>query len=219
MSLRIGTASQKGGVSKSSIARNLAVTFALNEWEAKIMDIDLDQSTCQGWSLRRMAAGFEPVIRVETFQNFSQALRAAERDSADVFIFDGPAKANEGTVAMAKAVDLLLLPTCSGLDDMEPTVRLANQLVDRHGIDPAKIAFVLSRAGDSAKELVEARSYLKETQFELISGTLYEKTMYRRAFDAGQSAVEVRHKGLREEADRVMQSIIDRAVKLSGSKV
>jgi chromosome partitioning protein len=75
MALCIGTASQKGGVSKSSIARNLAVTFALNEWEAKIMDIDLDQSTCQGWSLRRMAAGYEPAIRVETFQNFSQAYR------------------------------------------------------------------------------------------------------------------------------------------------
>lgn len=214
MALRIGMASQKGGVSKSSIARNLAVTFALNDWEAKIMDIDLDQSTCQGWSLRRMAAGFEPVIRVETFQNFTQAQRAADRDAADVFIFDGPAKANEGTVAMAKAVDLLLLPTCSGLDDMEPTVRLANMLAEKHGVNPQKIAFVLSRAGDSSKELVEARRYLAETPFPLIVGTLYEKTMYRRAFDAGLSAVEVRHKGLREEADRVMQSILDTAIKL-----
>lgn len=215
MALRIGTASQKGGVSKSAIARNLAVTFAANDYEVKVMDIDLDQSTCQDWALRRMANGHEPAIRVETFQNFTQALRAAGRDAADVFIFDGPAKANEGTVEMAKAVDLLLLPTCSGLDDMKPAVRLANKLVDQHGIEPEKIAFVLSRAGDSDKELVEARSFLGQTRFPLISGTLYEKTMYRLAYDAGLSAVEVSHKGLRDKADHVAQSIIELALKLS----
>lgn len=219
MAYRIAVVGQKGGVGKSSIIRGLSVTFAMNEWSTKIMDFDLDNSTCQEWNMTRLAAGIEPTIRVETFQNFGQALRAADREDMDVTLFDGPARANEGTVAMAKHVDLLILPTSTGLDDMKPQVRLANSLVDKHGVDPARIAFVLSKAGDSAKDVVEARTYLRATPYHLMSGTLYEKTLYRRAHDVGLSVVEVRHKGLREEADRVMQSILDRLDHLAKAAV
>lgn len=219
MAYRIAVVAQKGGVGKSTIVRGLAVTYAMNGWSTKIMDFDLDNSTCQDWNLTRMAAGIEPTIRVETFQNFGQALRAADREDIDVILFDGPAKANEGTVAMAKMVDLLILPTCTGLDDMKPQVRLANSLVERHGVDPDRIAFVLSKAGDSDKDIVEARTYLMATPYHLMAGTLHEKTLYRRGHDIGMSVVEARHKGLREQADRVMQSIADRVDHLAKTKV
>ncbi|MDU8551581.1 hypothetical protein RYB35_28385, partial [Pseudomonas syringae pv. actinidiae] len=66
------------------------------------------------------------------------------------------------------------------------------------------------RGGDSDKEIVEARSYLSATPYHLLAGTLYEKVLYRRAHDSGFSVTEVSHKGLREQADRLVQSIVDR---------
>lgn len=134
MALRIGTASQKGGVYKSAIARALATTYASAGWTVKICDLDIDQSTCHDWNLRRMKAGIEPIIRVETFGTFNQALKASSSDDVDLLIFDGGPQATAGTVDMGKSVDLMILPTGLSLDDLTPTVRLANKLVDKHGI-------------------------------------------------------------------------------------
>ncbi|QDW03664.1 ParA family protein (plasmid) [Pseudomonas savastanoi pv. phaseolicola] len=215
MALRIGTASQKGGVYKSAIARALATTYASAGWTVKICDLDIDQSTCHDWNLRRMKAGIEPIIRVETFGTFNQALKASSSDDVDLLIFDGGPQATAGTVDMGKSVDLMILPTGLSLDDLTPTVRLANKLVDKHGISPDRIALALVRGGDSDKEIVEARSYLSATPYHLLAGTLYEKVLYRRAHDSGFSVTEVSHKGLREQADRLVQSIVDRVSSLS----
>lgn len=210
MALRIGTASQKGGVYKSAIARALATTYAAAGWSVKICDLDIDQSTCHDWNLRRLKASIEPAIRVETFGTFSQALKASNSDDVDLVIFDGGPQATAGTVDMGKSVDLMILPTGLSLDDLTPTVRLANRLVDKHGVAPERIALALVRGGDSEKEVVEARTYLASTPYHLLGGTLYEKVLYRRAHDAGFSVTEVSHKGLKEQADRLIQSVIDR---------
>ncbi|EPM65020.1 Plasmid partition protein ParA-like protein, partial [Pseudomonas syringae pv. actinidiae ICMP 18886] len=71
--------------------------------------------------------GIEPIIRVETFGTFSQALKASSSDDVDLLIFDGGPQATAGTVDMGKSVDLMILPTGLSLDDLTPTVRLANR--------------------------------------------------------------------------------------------
>lgn len=210
MARRIGIASQKGGVYKSSIVRAIATTYATAGWDVKICDLDIDQSTCHEWNLRRMQNGIEPTIRVETFASFAQALKASNSDDVDLIIFDGPPQATSGTVDMAKAVDLMILPTGLSVDDLRPTVRLANTLVEKHGIPPDRIAFALVRAGDSDKEIVEGRTYLASTPYHLLPGTLHEKVTYRRALDMGLSVAEVSHKGLKEQAERLIQSVVDR---------
>lgn len=210
MATRIAMASQKGGVYKSAIARSIAVTYAAADWQVKICDLDLDQSTCHEWNLQRMQSGITPSIRVETFATFAQAFKASNSDDVDLIIFDGQPKANAGTVEMGKSVDLMILPTGLSRDDMRPTVRLANTLVDKHGIAPERIAFALVRGGDSDLEVVEARSYLSATPYHLLAGTVYEKVLYRRALDAGLALTEVSHKGLRDQAGTLVQSVIDR---------
>lgn len=208
--LRIGLASQKGGVYKSAIARAIAATYAGAGWEVKICDLDIDQSTCHEWNLRRMQAGITPSIRVETFATFDKAFKTSNADEVDLVIFDGRPQATAGTVDMGRAVDLMILPTGLSLDDLRPTVRLANTLVEKHGIAPERIAFALIRGGDSDKEIVEVRNYLASTPYHLLAGTLHEKVLYRRAHDAGLAVTEVSHKGLKEQAGRLVQSVVDR---------
>lgn len=208
MAATIGVASQKGGVGKSGEARGIATTYAAAGWAVKICDLDIDQSTSHNWNLRRLQNSIEPALRVETFGSFARAYKSIS-DDLDLVIFDGPPKATSATVDMAHAVDLMILPTGTGLDDMEPTVLLANSLAEQ-GVPVERIAIALCRIGDSDKELVEARAYLNATPYHLLAGALYEKTAYRRAHDMGLSVVETQYKGPRDAAKHHMQAIVDR---------
>lgn len=116
----ISLISQKGGVGKSAVARLLAVEFTKAGWSVKIADLDPAQGTSAKWKARRDRAGVQPEIAVEKFRTLDRALREAER--FDLLILDGPAHAEQGGRTMARASDLVLMPTCYGLDDMEAQV-------------------------------------------------------------------------------------------------
>src|ERR1022692_3385638 len=63
----ISIVSQKGGVSKSTLARLVAREYANAGWSVKIADLDIAQSTSFAWQGRRLQAGIEPIIPVERF--------------------------------------------------------------------------------------------------------------------------------------------------------
>jgi hypothetical protein len=66
-------------------------------------------------------------------------------------IFDGPAHAEKGGKTMAQKSDLVLMPTCYGLDDLEAQVEAAYEL-EENGIDRNRIWFVFSRTSGSPIE-------------------------------------------------------------------
>lgn len=206
MAMTIGLISQKGGPGKSTIARGLAVAFALNDWSVKIADLDLKQATSTEWLRDRLRNGILPEVAVEPFGSVAQALRKA--DDYDVMIFDGAPHASMSTADMAKACDLVIIPTGLAKDDLRPSVVLADELMSQHGIDPARIAFALNHVGDSAYELAEARAYLAHKPFHILDGYLPEQVSYRSAMDMGYSIIENRYKGPREQAERLIQSIM-----------
>jgi len=216
VALRIGFATKKGGPGKSTSARATAVGYAQAGWSVKIADFDLGQSTSTNWLRRRLArkdAEKLPVVAVEQFGSVAQAM--TQNDHYDLLIFDGAATASMATVDMARASDLLIIPTGLGVDDMEPAVKLANQLHAKEGIPVERIAFALNHASDSDSEIAEAREYLGQTPYFVLDGQIVEKVTYRRAMDVGLSVIEVKHKDLRAKAERMIQSIINRAAQLS----
>ena len=213
MGYKLGVVSQKGGVGKSTIARAVASAYAAAQWNVKIADLDISQGTSFTWLQRRLQSDIEPVVAVEVFGTADQALKVA--DQYDLMVFDGAPHATRATVAIAEASDMVVLPTGLSLDDLEPTVTLANTLKDKHGINPNRISLALCRAGDSELELKEAREYLGQTPYHLLDGVMHEKTAYRRAQDAGRSAIEATYKGPREQADQLVQAIINRLERLT----
>ena len=86
---------------------------------------------------------------------------------------------------------------------------LAHELVDK-GIPPRKILFTLCRVGDRENEIEEARTYIKRAGYDCAAGSLPEKTGYRRASDEGKALSEVIYPSLKERAEEVAQSLIDR---------
>ena len=69
MAAIVAVVSQKGGATKSSIARALATAFASAGWQTEIADMDIDQGTATAWQQRRLRANIEPTITVRQFGN------------------------------------------------------------------------------------------------------------------------------------------------------
>lgn len=204
----VGVVSQKGGVGKSTLARAVATTYAMADWNVKVADLDVNQASSFSWLQRRLAREVEPVVAVETFGTVGQALKIA--DAYDLMVLDGAPHASQATVEIGKRADLVVLPSGLSLDDLEPTVLLANDLTTNHGVAAERIAIALVKTGDSSRELEEARAYLAATSYHVLDSQVPEKTAFRRAQDGGLSVVECPYRGPREQADTLIQSLIDR---------
>jgi chromosome partitioning protein len=193
----ISLISQKGGVGKSAMARLLAVEFMRAGWSVKIADLDTMQGTSTKWKARRDRAGVLPEVPVEKFATVERAVREAER--FDLIIIDGPAHAEKGGRSMAKASDLIIMPTCYGLDDLEAQVEAAYEL-EESGIAHSRIWFVFSRTTGSAAEDQIARDYLERAKINVFEPVLPELPSIRQGHNGGKAASEISFPVIREKA-------------------
>jgi len=208
----IALISQKGGVGKSALARLLAVEFIRAGWQVKIADLDTMQGTATKWKARRDRAKLQPEIPVEKFATVDRAVREAER--FDLVLLDGPAHAEQGGRGMAKAADLVLMPTGYGLDDLEAQVEAAYEL-EESGIERGKIWFVFCRITGSPSEDQAARDYLKRAKINVFEPVLPELPSIRQGHNAGKAASEISFPVVQERATALAVAI---ATHLQGMK-
>jgi chromosome partitioning protein len=206
MATIVAFVSQKGGVGKSTLARALMREAVASGLTAKLADLDTQQGTPVNWNLRRLNAKLTPEISVEAFSTAAKALEIA--DQYDLLVIDGPARASQGTLAIAERADLVVQPTGPALDDLLPAVRTFHELVEK-GIPRTRLAFALTRIGTPTEE-TEARDYLQQAGYTVLDGALMERPAYRKAQNGGRSITETRYQNLNETADALVQTLIDR---------
>lgn len=200
----ISVVSQKGGVGKSSISRTLAVEFTRAGWRVLLADIDAQQTTSSRWSeKRRDAAGIVPQVDTSAFATTPQALEAS-RDY-DLTVIDGAPHATRGTAQAAEASDLVVIPTGSSLDDLEPSVLLAGEL-EQAGVPKDRITFALYKTTSDAQQR-ESRETLEQYGFKVLSGAVPAKTGYIDAFDRGFCATETKYDNLNNQAGVLVSAI------------
>src|SRR5512132_2866274 len=206
MGVVVAFVSQKGGVGKSTLARALAREAAAGGLSVKVADLDVQQGTLVNWQRRRLAAGREPSVSVESFRSAESALSG--RDSFDLLVLDGPARASNATLEIAKASDLVVQPTGASLDDLEPGVLTFHELV-KEGISREKLLFALCRMQTEA-EVRDCRSYLTQARYSILEGFLPERPAYRAVQNVGFAVTEIRYLSLRKQAEALVQGIVDR---------
>lgn len=206
--------SQKGGVGKSTLARLFAVEMARVGWRVKIADLDPAQGTSTKWKLRRDAGEVAPDVDVQKYRDVPRALKDAA--AFDLFILDGPAHAERGGVLMAKAADLVLIPSGFSIDDMEPQVEAAYAL-ESEGVSPDRIRFAFCRAKASEAEERAARDYLRRAGQTPLPFALRELPSIRQAHASGRAASETPHPRVNESAVQVAQEIA-KAMKITNPK-
>lgn len=197
--------SQKGGVSKSTLARALAVELARSGLSTRIADLDVHQGSQVDWHRDRLSSGLSPTPPVQLHPDLADALKA--QGGADVLILDGPARADRETVALAKAADLVVIPAGASLDDLRPAARVAHSLV-RAGIPASRILCALSRISTDS-EAEAARTFLTNAGYRVAEGYLPERASYRTAQNTGRAVTEATAPTLRAAAERLVQALID----------
>jgi chromosome partitioning protein len=206
MTLRVVFASQKGGVGKSALARSLAVVFAEADWRVLIADFDVEQLTCVGWQARRLANEIQPELEVLSFKSPKRMDKV--RDRYDVVIEDGPGYADKHTATLASAAHAVFLPTGVTIDDLRPTLALADQLVAA-GVKAKDIAIVLARTGRSERQEADARGYLRPFGYQVIGPTWPQKDGFAAALGSGRAGREAASPALRTAAEELDQAMLD----------
>lgn len=215
MAYIVGVVSQKGGVGKSTLARLLARELAAGGMKVKIADLDIQQATSYHWARRRAENKIEPQIRIETFQSVKTAL--GEAAQFDALILDGAPHASRDTREIARAADLIVIPTGQAVDDLYPTVMLAHDL-RKEGIPPGKIAIALCRVSDSGVEVRAAREYLSQAGYRVLDGEIPFRTAYGKASDEGRAITETGFRTLNGRAERLAQSLVDAVAEASQAR-
>lgn len=202
----IGVVSQKGGVCKSTIVRLLSREYSDNNWIVKIADMDSKQGTCTRWNMIRNNSNIEPLVKTEQYRSVKDAINDYQKSNIDLMVFDGAPSSSTLTLQIAKEANLIVLPTGISVDDLEPTVKLAHELI-KHNIEHNRIIIVFCRVGDSILELSEAKQYIEQSGFKVIKAVLPDRVAYRRAQDIGKSVSETNYKTLNQKASKIVQEI------------
>ncbi|HLG63097.1 MAG TPA: ParA family protein [Ktedonosporobacter sp.] len=206
MTTVIAFVSQKGGVGKSTLSRALAREASASGMKVKIADLDTQQATCVDWNRTRLEKNIQPVIAVEVFGKASEALKTAVQ--YELFIIDGPARASAGTLEIARVANLVVQPSGPSSDDLRPAIKEFHALV-KAGIPKKKLVFAMSRMGTPVEEAT-AREYIEDAGYEVLEGCLYERPAYRQAHNSGRAVTETYYKNLNDQADALIQALIDR---------
>ncbi|OWU69948.1 ParA family protein [Phaeobacter sp. 22II1-1F12B] len=216
MTYIVGMVSQKGGVGKSTLARMMAREFVAGGLSTKIADLDTQQQTCTNWAGRRAENGVTPEIQVQSFPSVKSAVEEAER--FDALILDGKPNASDQTIEIAKASDLVVIPTGQTVDDLHPGVVLAHSL-RKKGIAAEKIAFAMFKTTGSERENAAARDYVSQAGYMILDGEVSVSTAYGSASDQGKAITETSFRTLNERASKLAQSVIDRMAELHERQV
>lgn len=205
----ISLLNQKGGVGKSALARALAVEFARNQWAVHAADLDRTQQTFFKWAERRAEAGTTPPIEVALYSEPKAALKAAA--NTDALIVDGKAFADAHALEIALNSDLVVIPVGVSMDDLEPSLKLAVELVNK-GVDKASIVFVVCRVPDNGdKEAMNTRKSIQAWGFDVAQGWIPFKPSYSQAMDKGLAFTETPFKSLSEKADKIIEQLFKKA--------
>jgi len=210
--MKIGVIKQKGGVGASTLARMIAVNYAAAQWNVKIADMDTKQGTSTRWNGRRLSNEIEPNMNVQQFASVSSAVN--QSNDFDLLVFDGAPHSSKQTLEIAKVSDLVLIPTGTSIDDLEPAILLCHELKAK-GINMDNVYLVFCRVGNSLSELDESLQYVKQSRYNYFNTVMYEKTAVRRASDEGKAAIETKFKSINQTNDALLQNIVDKLTDLT----
>lgn len=202
----VGAVSQKGGTRKTTTLRALGVAYANAGWDVIACDFDTQQASFVEWAQDRMTNGHTPAIEAKPYTDVAKAVR--ENADRDLVLLDGLPHASGLALDVAKACDLVLIPTGPSLDDLKPSVLLAHKLV-KEGIPRDRIQFVLSGVSHTGGEVPEALDYLGSTDYHTNPHYLRTMPSYSKTRWVGLSVLEVSARSLRDEANKMVAGIIE----------
>lgn len=181
---KIALIAQKGGVGKTTLAVNLAVSMQASGFKTTLFDLDPQESAVI-WADRRKNEF--PHVEFLTERRLPDGLTAAAEHGFSIAIIDTPPAAGPQAFTAAQSADLVLIPCRPSLVDLD-AIRRTAQLIKSAGV-PAFVIF--NAAPPSATTLVEdARAIVDAAGLVAAPTVLRERSAYRAAWPLGSAVVE-----------------------------
>jgi chromosome partitioning protein len=176
---------EKGGVGKTTIALELAVSSMLKGRLAAVLDID-PQASASKWTDRR---GLETPWVVPTHATrLSASLKDAQEHGVELVVIDTPPHSDSSALSAARFADLVLIPVEPHVFALE-TVDKAADLIKMAGGPPT--FFLINKAPVQGTESTSAIEHIVAQGFNVCPVILYQRAAHRHASNLGKSTAEV----------------------------
>ena len=174
---------QKGGVGKTTLARNLAVYAHLSRRRVVLIDID-PQASAANWNQAREEAERLDVVKTDISQ-LRTALAFAQRRSAELAIIDTPPRMESTQAHAASLADYLLIPTRPAFDDLKATLPTLD--IARDSGKPFATLLNFAPHGHIVSE--EARAILEGLNFPVLTQVVHQYAAFWHSAE-GSSVIE-----------------------------
>ena len=193
---------QKGGVGKTSTAAAVLIEAASDRVRVLGADLDAKQRSLQRWSERRATHKYLPQAEVRSVTISQAKLMALD---CELLLLDTPGWTDVETVELAHFADLVVIPTATNRDEMDPSALLV-QALWKNAVHPGKIAVVLTRVMSEAQE-TDARQFLAQINIEPLRPSLADRAVWRAIGNDGRTICETGLPALDSEARAYVRSI------------
>lgn len=211
--MKIGVSNLKGGVGKTTVAQNLAVSFAQLEYRTCILDTDRNQNSISWSGVRDEDLPEILVVGSTDERAITKAVNKLD-DSHDFVIIDGTPSLSEMTTRIILAADLLLIPILPSAHD----IRAIHQFIERYEqalefreAIPAYF-FVNQFQGYTVQKSI--RDLLLEFEIPVLSTSFRERVAYVEAAVEGRGVIEWTDEKAAEEAVALTNEVLAIAEKL-----
>jgi chromosome partitioning protein len=207
--MKIAITSLKGGVGKTTIATNLAVSFAQRGNTVCIVDTDSEQESSIIWSEQRAdnLAGVT-VVRVGEKNLIREVNQHAK--NYDIIILDGSPQLSELANATMLASDIVIVPISPSAFDFWSLDKFLSRYRQAQQMKEDLLLYILlnkfNEVQNIGKELVESL----RTEFpdvKRLSTTIAERVAYKETSSQGISVTEYKDKKAKEEIENLREEI------------
>jgi chromosome partitioning protein len=199
----------KGGVGKTTITTNLAVSFALSGKSVCIVDTDKEQTSSIRWAEQR--DDDKPHVAVVSV-GVEKLIREAEQLSKkyDVVLLDGSPNASELAITTIMSADIVLVPVSKSAYDfwaMDNFLQKFKQAKAYRGNIQAFI--ILNKYNEKQNVGKEVKEAIKNSfpDIPLLNSVLCDRVAYTETITEGLGVVEYKDKKAKQEIENLFDEI------------